>query len=297
MLGAMSTLPTGQQHTIQYGPYTATVTEVGATLRSLTFHGRELLWTFAEDEEPYKYQGAQLAPWPSRIRDGRYTFDGESHVLPINEPERNVALHGLIDQLPFECVEHVEDSLTQRVLVSPQEGWPFHLQLVIAHQLSDTGLTVHVAVANLGETPAPYGYGVHPYFDFDLDELTLEIPFTQELITDPDRLLPIELGPVQPEHDFSTARPLGEVVFDTSFTSPKMPEWQAVLSDPQGTVEVWGDATTPWLQVYTEPSRASIAIEPMTCGPDAFNPGPTHGDRIVIEPGDATECRWGVRAR
>lgn len=289
-------LPTGEQYEIRHGRYSAVITEVGATLRSLRLDDRELLWTFEADEEPSNYQGAQLAPWPNRVADGRYEFDGQRHQLPINEPDRSTALHGLAFGKNWELIEHGEKSVTQRVLIADEEGWPFRVLVEIRHGLGDDGLLVDVTAANVGERPLPYGYGVHPYFAFPLDQLTLEIPFRRELIVDPERLLPVELAEVPPEHDFSTARPLGDVTFDTAFTSPPLPHWEVALTGPEHSVHVWGDATTPWLQVFTHPDGHTIAVEPMTCGPDAFNPGPTRSERIVLAPGESTACRWGIRA-
>ena len=65
------------------------------------------------------------------------------------------------------------------------------------------------------------------------------------------------------------------------------------------TAELWADETMDWMQVFTGgPYRDwSIAVEPMTCGPDAFNPGPTHDDMIVLGPGDTYTGRWGVSGR
>lgn len=291
----MNQQPTGHQYEISHGRYTAVLTEVGANLRSLSLDGRELLWTFEAHEAPLDYQGAQLAPWPNRIADGRYDFDGQEHQVPINEPERHTALHGLVHDKSFELVEHTSSSVTQRVLLTEEDGWPFRLLVEIRHGLGDDGLLVDVTAANVGDRPLPYGYGVHPYFAFPLDQLTLELPFNRELLVDPDRLLPLEIAPVTAEHDFTSARPLGDAVFDTAFTAPRVPHWEVGLVGPEHTVRVWGDASTPWVQVFTHPDRHTIAVEPMTCGPDAFNPGPTRGERIVLTPGESTACRWGVR--
>ena len=59
---------------------------------------------------------------------------------------------------------------------------------------------------------------------------------------------------------------------------------------------MWGEATTQWVQVFTAPHRDSVAVEPMTCGPDAFNEGPTYRDRIMLRPGESAHATWGIRA-
>ena len=78
--------PSGEQFAIEGGGYRAVVTESGAALRSLTYAGRPLLDGFAEDEQSPGGRGQLLMPWPNRIRDGRYSFDGAELQLPLTEP-------------------------------------------------------------------------------------------------------------------------------------------------------------------------------------------------------------------
>ena len=66
----------GIQHTIRAGEYGAVIASVGATLRSLTFAGRDLVVPFGADEVRPAHRGATLAPWPNRVVDGAYTFGG-----------------------------------------------------------------------------------------------------------------------------------------------------------------------------------------------------------------------------
>ncbi|MGO1384212.1 MAG: aldose 1-epimerase family protein [Arachnia sp.] len=293
----MNMRPTGEQYSISHGSYTAVVTEVGATLRSLSVDGKEWLWTFGPDEAASASQGQQLLPWPNRIRDGRYNFDGTEYQLPINEVSRSTALHGLNTGFAWQLVSHSDDEVVQSHTFHPETGWPGTLTATIVHSVSDDGLKVRVHVTNDGTTAVPYGYGVHPYFAFEvIDEVTLELPFSSELQVDEDRLLPKGLIPVPEANDFQTPRRLGGLVFDTAFTTPTDQEWSARVVGPQHTVEVWADHTLAWVQVYTRPERDAIAIEPMSCGPDAFNDGPTHDGLIVLTPGTSHVATWGVRA-
>ena len=291
------TNPTGEQYSISHGRHAAVVTEVGATLRSLRVDGREWLWSFQPEQTPSGSQGKQLLPWPNRIRDGRYTFEGTEYQLPITEVPRHTALHGLNDGFAWELVSHTHAQVVQRHRFHPEAGWPGILTATITHILSDTGLRVDVHVSNDGDAEVPYGYGVHPYFAFDdVDSVTLELPFADELQVDEDRLLPIALAPVTRGKDFRTARRLGQTVFDTAFTGPSQPRWSVRLTGAQHTVEVWADEMMPWVQVYTRPERDAVAVEPMTCGPDAFNDGPTHDDLVILSAGQTHTSTWGVRA-
>ena len=155
---------------------------------------------------------------------------------------------------------------------------------------------MEVTATNIGTSPVPWGYGAHPYFRFDdISNVKLTVPFDAELTVDPDRRLPIRLGPVTPAHDFLQPRTIETTVLDTAFTDPLTRDWVISLSGDGRTIDVWGEATTQWAQVFTAPHRDSIAVEPMTCGPDAFNEGPTYRDRIMLRPGDSANAVWGVR--
>ncbi len=292
------TNPTGTQYEISAGRYTAVITEVGAMCRSLVADGRELLFTFGPDESPSNSQSKELLPWPNRVADGRYMFDGVEYQLAVNEIERNTALHGLNDGRAWELVSQSDTEVVQRHTFYPEPGWPGLLVAEITHRLSEDGMTVVVRVTNDGNSDLPYGYGTHPYFEFgDLTDVELSLPFDKELIVDDERLLPIRVDDVTAEHDFREARGLGDAVFDTAFTAPRSPQWAVTMRGASHGVEVWADETLPWVQVFTtRPDRHAIAVEPMTCGPDAYNEGPTHDGVIRLAAGEEHVATWGVRA-
>ena len=290
----MTILPTGQQFLIESGRYAAVVTEVGASLRSLTVDGTETLYTFTEDQ-PGGSKGRQLVPWPNRIRDGRYTYDGVTRQLAVNEIDRNTALHGLAQGAAWQVVRHAADEVVLSTVIYPQQGWDWVLEVTIGHHLDADGLTVTIDARNLGAGTAPYGYGTHPYVSADLATTRLTLPFSEELLVDPERLLPIEVAPVTAEHDFREPRALGDTFFDTALTGAPV-DWEVVLGLGDKTLAFWADETLPWVQVYTTPERDAVAVEPMTCGPDAFNEGPTRAGLITLEPGASTRSVWGIRA-
>jgi aldose 1-epimerase len=85
--------PSGEQITITAGDQQAVIVEVGGGLRSYSTGGRELVDGYRADEMSSSGRGQVLIPWPNRLRDGSYEFDGRRHQLPLNEPERrNVAV-------------------------------------------------------------------------------------------------------------------------------------------------------------------------------------------------------------
>ncbi|MEL4357459.1 MULTISPECIES: aldose 1-epimerase family protein [unclassified Luteococcus] len=294
--------PTGTQYTLSLGGQQAVVTEMGAGLRSYAVDGRELVTSFAESTRPQGCQGQQLMPWPNRIRDGKWSLDGADFQLPVNEPERGNAIHGLVKDRMWTLVDQAPEHVTQRLLLEPEQGWPGTLELLLTHQLSEAGLGVEVTARNLGTAAAPFGYAAHPYLlppdpQVALDECVLVLPFAQRLESD-ERLLPVALHDVAgTTFDRRGPLPVAGLELDTAFTSPVLADgqWQAQLAGGDSRTVLWASPELGWVQVYTPGDRASIAVEPMTVGPDAYNPGPTHDDLVLLQPGESFACHWGLR--
>jgi aldose 1-epimerase len=297
--------PTGEQYEISAGGCTAIVTELGATLRGLAMGGHDVVHGFAVDASPTGGRGQQLVPWPNRIRDGRYVFGGLTQQLALTEPARHNASHGLSRHVPWLIFDEQPDQVTLRLRIYPQPGWPGILESRITYTVAADGLTVDVTATNLGPGPIPYGYGAHPYLTVGedvVDDLTLTIPAERYLAVD-DRLLPTELLSVAgTEFDWRAGHRIADASVDTAFTDLTCDangRWEVSVALADRCTYLWGDAGTHWVQVFTGgPYRDwSVAVEPMTCGPDAFNEGPTHRDLIVLEPGATTSCSWGIGER
>lgn len=304
----------GVQHTLRHGEYTATIAGVGASLRTLDVAGRGLVVPFDEDELRPAYRGATLVPWPNRIVDGRYTFGGAAHELPLTEPRRGHALHGLAAWLAFDAVDEGPDHVTLQAVVEPQAGYPWRLLVRTCYALSPEGLTQTVRAENLSGAPAPFGTGPHPYLvagEGRVDDWTLELPASQVLSVTPDRLVPTRLGPVETAFDFRTSRRIGETGIDHAFTGLSRDAAGVAtvrLTDAagDGVAMSWGLAC-PWVQIHTADlpgggerpgHRAGLAVEPMTCAPDAFNADDYGFDTglVVIEPGGTAEASWRISA-
>jgi aldose 1-epimerase len=301
----VSTAPTGEQYEIISGTHRAVVTEVGATLRGFSVDGRDVVRGFGVDEMSTAGRGQNLFPWPNRIRDGRYVFEGVSQQLALSEPARHNAIHGLARHVPWVLVDKQPDAVTNRVRIYPQAGWPGTLEAMITHRVGEDGLTVTVEATNIGAGAVPFGYGAHPYLsvgESTVDEVAVTTPVASYLEVD-DRLLPSKLSPVDGTvYDLRRGAVLGSVSLDTAMTDLARDSdgrWRVKLVLGERYAELWGDETMRWVQIFTGgPSREwSIAVEPMTCGPDAFNPGPTHADLKVLAPGETFVGQWGISGR
>src|ERR1700729_3854054 len=91
-----SIAPSGEQFEIVHGKQRATIVEVGAGVREYAVAGREVLQPYAIDEMSDGAHGAPLIPWPNRLADGRYSFEGVDHQLALSESPKHNAIHGLL---------------------------------------------------------------------------------------------------------------------------------------------------------------------------------------------------------
>jgi aldose 1-epimerase len=295
------------EYRIRAGEYTATITAHAGALRELRHRERNLIVPFPEGGPIPDYRGIVAAPWPNRIADGRYTFDGAEYEVPVNETDRGCALHGLVFPLEWTLESHDESSVTLSCSPEPAAGYPHQLRIAVEYRLAEDGLHSTVTAANLGGTAAPYGACPHPYLvagPARLDEWTLEIPAATFLEVTPDRLLPKETRTVEGhEFDFRSPRRIGATEIDHAFTDLAFDgggQARVLVRDPGGTgVGMAWDGTCQWLQIHTAdkkppfPNRLGLAVEPMTCPPDAFNSGV---DLIRLEPGATHSASWTIFA-
>ncbi|GAA3568321.1 aldose 1-epimerase family protein [Kribbella ginsengisoli] len=294
----MSVLPSGEQWTIRAGEYSGTVVSVGGGLRGLSYAGREVLLGYPEDQPARAGIGQHLIPWPNRITDGKYTFQGVDQQLYLTEPARSNAIHGLTRWANWERVDDGSDESLVKAgyRLHGQPGYPHQLDLTLTYQLDATnGLTVTARAVNVGAGDAPYGYGTHPYLTVgrQIDECELEFTAADWLEVTPDRLSPIGLAPVAgSQYDFGQARRLRDLDIDNAFTNLPTP-WEVRLTDPATGNSARLTSDTKWMQLYTANAigRVGLAVEPMTCPPDAFITGT---DLVVLEPGDEHTTRFTV---
>ncbi len=295
--------PTGEQHVIASGRYRATVVEVGGGFRSVVLDGREVLDGFGRDDMSASGRGQVLMPWPNRLRDGRYSFDGRDYQVPINEPELGNAIHGFVRWVAWSAVERGADRVTMEHVIHPRPGYPFTLRLRIAYVVSDAGLTVSATVTNVGSAACPFGAGAHPWLSVGtptVDTALLRIPAKLGIWTD-ERQAPRRTAPVDgTELDFRNSRPIGTVAIDNGFTDLQRDSdgiARVVLAAPDGpAITLWLDGAYPYLMVSTgdvlpDVDRRSLAIEPMTCPPNAFQTGEAV---IRLEPGESFNGSWGI---
>jgi aldose 1-epimerase len=303
----------GTQHVLRAGEYEAVVASVGASLRALTADGRDLVVPFDADQVRPGFRGATLAPWPNRVVDGRYAFAGVEYELALTEPARGQALHGLLAWTDYAATDKGPSHVTLTATIEPQVGYPWRVVVETTYSLDADGLTQSVRARNDSATPAPWGTGPHPYLVAGagaVDDWMLQLPASQVLEVTPDRLSPTDLSPVDIDadrFDFRDARRIGTVEIDHAFTGLTSAAVRVTSADGSGVELTWDEACR-WVQIHTadQPEgavspahRIGLAVEPMTCAPDAFNAGCYAFDTglTVVAPGEwSPAASWSLRA-
>lgn len=299
--------PSGRQYEIGLAEQRAVVVEVGGGVRVYEVDERPVLDPYPVDAMADGAHGTPLVPWPNRLRDGRYRFDGTEYQVPLTEPDKHNAIHGLLRWRAWRPVTVSSDQVEMGIRLHPTPGYPFTLDVRVDYRLSVDGLTASTTATNLGHQVAPYGYGQHPYLSpggGTVDDCTLRLPAATRLRSD-DRGLPTGREPVDgTPFDFLHSRQLGSLEIDSAFTDLERDgagRATAELTGPDGrTVQLWVDDAHPYLEIFTgdtlapDRRRRGLGCEPMTCPPNAFADGV---DLIRLEPGASVVTRWGARLR
>ena len=290
--------------TLRAGAWEATVAPLGAALRGLTRVGEPVATLYHGKQNKQGSQGDVLIPFPGRVGGASYTWESTHYTLPQNDKDGPNAIHGFLRSANFRVSEQSASTATFTLAFPGGEGYPFALTVQIAYSLSESGLWCTFSLTNTGTTAAPVAAGFHPYFTVgsalvDLDTLTL--PFDDVL--EMEHFIPTGkiFSVAEAGLDFREPAVIGSRVLNHCFLSPRRDTdglCRVVLTGAQRTVSVWMDRAFDYVVLYTGENmpphlrRASLAIEPMTCGSDAFN-HPEWG-LVRLEPGASVSGRWGV---
>lgn len=297
--------PSGDQYELASGDLSAVVVEVGGALRELRDGGRPLLDGYGANEMCIAAKGQSLLPWPNRVDQGRYHFQGVDYQLALTEVERSNAIHGLVRWMPWGVLESVAERIVMGVRSHPQPGYPWTLDLRIEYTLADDGLTVRTRAVNRSDSPCPFAAGAHPYLTVGtptIDTAVLRLAAGGYLPTD-ERGIPSGREPVSgTPYDFASPRPIGDTEIDYAYCDVERDaagRASLSLSAPGDgpSVSLWVDAAYRYLEVFTADTlpagkrRTGLGVEPMTAPPNAFATGE---DLDVLDPGQTWTGTWGI---
>jgi aldose 1-epimerase len=300
----MSEPLSGKQVEIRHAGQRATIVEVGGGLREYLVDDQPVLDGYPADEMASGGRGQILLPWPNRLADGQYEFDGQSLQVSVDEQATRTATHGLARWANWTVEAAAENRATARLMLHPRPGYPFSLAVEVSYVLDSRGLSVRTVARNVGRTRLPFGLGFHPYVTVGtplVNSARLTLRASRFLETD-ERLLPTGrmLDVVGSAFDFRDARPIGELEIDTCFTELERDAdgraWVQVSGERD--VRMWLDGVFGFLQVFTgdtlvpERRRQGLAVEPMTCPANAFRSGL---GLLVLEPEASFSGAWGIQ--
>jgi aldose 1-epimerase len=302
----MAASPSGAQFEIRHGDQRATIVEVGGGVREYAVGNRPVLDPYPIDAMCDGEHGTPLIPWPNRVADGAYRFDGTDYAVPLTEPEKHNAIHGFLSWRSWQAEEHHRSRVVMSSRLHPLAGYPFTLDVRVTYELGDGGLVVSTTATNIGDQTCPYGNGQHPYLSPGtgrIDDCILEFGASTRILTDNERQLPTGTATVDgTEFDFRAGKRLGDQRLDTPFTDLDRDRdgraWVRLTAPDATRTELWVDRHYPIIEIYTgdtlSPARRRMGLgtEPMTCPPNAFQTG---SGVTRLQSGQSLTTTWGVR--
>jgi aldose 1-epimerase len=230
-----------------------------------------------EKEMTRSFKGPKLSPFPCRIPDGVYHFEGREYRFGRLFSD-GTAIHGLLYDKPFTVsAEDTNGAATVAMEYDYNEvdpGYPFRYQCLVRYELHPgNDLEVTTTVTNTGNAPIPIADGWHPYWRLGGCADDWQLQFHSEAIVDFDERL-VPTGGLSQYNTFAGIRTLGDTFLDNCFVlKPELVSAACELYNPATGLRVafFPDSTYPYLQIYTPPTRDSIAVENLSGAPDCFN--------------------------
>ncbi len=240
------------------------------------------------EERPTAYGNPILFPFPNRIRNGAWQFEGKTYQFD-KAPESPTTIHGLLLNQPYQVESHTADengatlvcSLNAQDFPEITRQYPFPFKIEITYTLKDAVLTMGVSIKNTGNQNMPMGFGIHPYFsvglgtEADAAEAVITVPAAQYWELD-EVLVPTgKQHNVSGTLDLRNGQPFAKLKLDHVFTDVQLVNGvsRCVIENKEtgyGMV-MESDAQFRELVVYTPPGRDAICFEPYTCPTDAIN--------------------------
>lgn len=258
----------------------AVISPVGAALEKLALRGTTIIDSTLVSNPSAMFFGSTLAPWPNRLANHTYEYQGQRYQTPNVDQDGN-SNHGLVFNRAFEVNEHSDDSISFGYKFGSDESYPFPIDLKITYQLFDSGLRVSAIATNNGQA-APFGVGFHPYFLVG-ENFKASANFSKQILVD-EKMIPIS-----DKHIDGFVYEGGNL--DDCFTG----DGQLNLETEKFNVRISLEKGFEYFMLY-RPSidcgASLLAVEPMSCIANAFN---SDLGSTVIQPGESQEFEFSIR--
>jgi aldose 1-epimerase len=245
-----------------------------------------------DDGRPTRSGIPILFPFPNRIRDGTYTWNGRTYRLPLNDPAKNNAIHGFACRAPWHVTDEGANADSAWLTGEFQLGrdapealalWPTDARLRVTFRLLDNRVRIEATVDAPGGDALPFGLGYHPYFltaGFGGEQAVVLVP--AERFWELRENLPTGAQhPVAGTRDLRRGQSLSALTLDDVLTGlPAIPADAAsdlgllgVIRHPSAgpALQLYGSADFRDAVAFTPPHRQAVCLEPYTCTTDAIN--------------------------
>jgi len=242
---------------------------------------------FENGKEPASRSGIPLLfPYPNRIKQGRYNWNGREYKLTpdlVPFDKTGNAIHGFCIDRPWRIVSQSESSVTAvfRTSVDAPERldlWPADAQIEVTYELIGSCLRSLIRIHNPSDQPLPWGFGTHAYFKLPLsttsvaEQCTVYAPTSR--VWGLNDCLPS--GNTQPaETDLSASPAFSGLKLDDVYTNLVAENGSVTcrISDPAAKLAVEQRFSIQFREIvaFTPPWTAAVCLEPYTCVTDAIN--------------------------
>ena len=269
------------------GTEAAILPEVGVLLHSFSVHTQTGVFNIidnyngldqAKKEVDRSFKSVRLSPFPCRVSEGKYSYDGRTFQFKKNFLDGS-AIHGLLYDKPFQMIGKKSDERTASAIFRYQyrkddDAYPFDYTCDVKYSLTEgNSLELQTTITNDTNKPIPIADGWHPYFQLGgkIDECILSFK-AESMVEFDEKLIPT--GRLLPYHFFEKGKKINDVFLDNCFViKTEMNRAACELTNPANNLKLsfFPDAAYPYLQIFTPPHRKSIAIENLSAAPDCFN--------------------------
>lgn len=241
---------------------------LGGGLLWLTHGGTDILRHTAEGEtSPLGFASFPLVPYANRIANGRFSFRGGVHQMPLNFGDHPHSLHGHGWQTGWSVERQSENEALLSLRHEADARWPWSFQVDHHVALTPDTLSMALTFLNLSSEEAPVGLGFHPYFQSD-DATLLQFDAGEVWLSTPD-LLPERAVDADHFGDWSTGASVrGDMLIDNIYG-----RWTGTATITRGNgLRIGLKAEgADWLHVYRPPDLMAFCLEPVSHMPDAIN--------------------------
>ncbi len=234
---------------------------------------------------PSSYGIPLLFPFPNRIRNGQFEWEGQAYHVPL-QPEKPNAIHGFCYDRPWRVVNQTEDTVTGRFQLSVDDPerracWPADFIIDVRYRVAEHRLECQFRIQNCDSKSLPWGLGTHAYFRLPFGQASqaanceISVPVSEKW--ELEEFLPTGRRlPVENRDPLCTGAAFGEMKYDDVFTG-----WasdggtvRSQIIDPEAGIQLTQICDSQYFReavVFTPPGRDAVCIEPYTCVTDAIN--------------------------